>query len=239
MKIKALLIDLDDTLFDHRHSSRLGLEVLRAYYQKLASSSLDELEKENSILLEEVHATQVLTGKLSIEEARAERFLRIFKSHGERFPDSKKYQAAALYRQAYESNIRLVPGAKELLTSLHGKLKIGIVTNNLVSEQKRKLKDLQIESYIDELVTSEEVGVAKPGALIFQTALKRLGAATDETVMIGDSWQSDIVGAHKLGIKCIWLNIYGTPCPDNKIAHEIRSLKDKKHIHHLIFFDKQ
>ena len=81
---------------------------------------------------------------------------------------------------------------------------------------------------------SEEVGVAKPDARVFEAALSRLGGTPDEAVMIGDSWSSDIVGATGLGIRAIWLNRYDRPCPDSSLATEIRSLEPVDDIADLI-----
>lgn len=233
--IKAVLFDLDDTLFDHRHSSRSGLQFLRSKYKCLNNISLDSLEQENIALLEEIHLNQVLSGKLSIEDARADRLKLILLNHNLNSAEEVKYEAAGYYREVYESSARLVPGTIKLLEKLKGKVKIGVVTNNLVSEQTRKLKDLGIEKFIDVMVTSEEAGVTKPDAIVFQMALDRLNVLSDETVMIGDSWNGDIVGADKLGIKTIWLNIFNVPKPDETIANEIRSLENTDEIYNLIF----
>lgn len=233
--IKAVLFDLDDTLFDHRHSSRSGLAYIRNKFECLKDVSLDTLEKENIALLEEIHLNQVLTGKLSIDQARADRFELILKMHNMNYAENFKYEAAGYYREVYESASRLVPGAEELLKKLKGSVKIGVVTNNLLSEQTRKLKELGIHSFIDELVTSEEVGITKPDPLIFQTTLDRLKCRADEVVMIGDSWKGDILGAHNIGIRTIWLNVFKAPRPDISIGYEIMSLENTDEIYNLIF----
>ena len=103
-----------------------------------------------------------------------------------------------------------------------------------MSAQVKKIAALGIDSFVDALVVSEEVGVPKPDARVFETALSRLGSTPDQAVMIGDSWSSDIVGATALGIPAIWLNRYDRPCPDASLATEIRSLEPVDEIADLI-----
>lgn len=171
-----------------------------------------------------------------MDESRAERFRRMFVKRIVNQPEKIMHEAAASYRKVYTASARLVPGAKELLDNLKDKVKIGVVTNNLISEQKSKIKECRIEKYIDVLVTSEEVGVTKPHPLIFQTALDKLNVRADEVIMVGDKWDVDIVGARNLDIKCIWINVFGTLCQDKDIAIEAKSLKQaKKIINDLIY----
>ena len=66
---------------------------------------------------------------------------------------------------------------------------------------------------MDELIASEDVGVAKPDPRIFEIALARLGTSAAEAVMVGDSWANDVAGAHALGIRAIWFNPDRAPRP--------------------------
>ncbi len=81
-KIKAVLFDLDDTLYDHRFSSRNGLETLKSNFECFREIPLDELEKEHLKLLNEIHLSKVLAGLFTIEEAREERYKRLFSTYG-------------------------------------------------------------------------------------------------------------------------------------------------------------
>lgn len=233
-EFKAVLFDLDDTLFDHRHSCREGLRAVWKRYTCFQEMTLDEFEIEHSKLLERIHFTQVLLGKLSVEEARAERFRHAFLNRGIEVDHNTACNAAEIYRNAYQKVVRKVSGAEQLLKTFKKSYKIGIVTNNLIEEQVQKLKNLGLDGYVDSLVTSEEIGHTKPHPLIFETAMKRLGVTPAETIMIGDSWEHDIAGAFKLGIKCLWLNLHKAECPDKSMAIEIRSLEHPEYIKSLI-----
>jgi HAD superfamily hydrolase (TIGR01549 family) len=224
MVLKAVLFDLDDTLFDHRHSSRSGLQAIQQRYACFQRATIDELEQAHIALLEEVHLL-VLRSEISLQQARTIRMERLFAQFGEQRSRARAEEAASLYREAYQVARQTVPGTIALLEALRPSVKIGIVSNNLLAEQQEKLRHLGLEGHIDALVVSEEVGIAKPDARIFQVALERLHCHAEEAVMVGDAWQNDIVGARGAGIRAIWLNRYGTACPDPSLAHEITAFE--------------
>jgi putative hydrolase of the HAD superfamily len=88
--------------------------------------------------------------------------------------------------------------------------RIVIVTNNLLEEQQDKLAYCGLAPFVDVLVASEDVGVAKPARGIFDIALDRAGVLPEDAVMVGDSWANDIAGARGAGLAAIWFN------PDRK-----------------------
>jgi putative hydrolase of the HAD superfamily len=223
-QVKAVLFDMDDTLFDHRHSSRSGLCAVQQRYSCFQRASIDELEQAHLAILEEIHL-QVLSGDISIQQARTIRMERLFRQFGGQDFCASATEAASLYREVYQASRQTVPGTIALLEALRPSVKIGIVSNNLLAEQQDKLRHLGLEGHIDALVVSEETGIAKPDARIFQVALERLQCRAEEAVMIGDAWQNDVVGARGAGMRAIWLNRFGLPCPDPSLAEEIRAFE--------------
>jgi putative hydrolase of the HAD superfamily len=233
-QIKAVLFDLDDTLYDHRFSSRNGLETLKNNFECFKEIPLDELEKEHLKLLNEIHLSKVLAGLCTIDEARAERYKRLFSKYGVNAGEQLIEGARQLYSTAYRTNIRAVPGAEELLKRLKTKFKIAVVSNNFGVEQKSKIDVCGFGKYLDAIVTSVEVGFTKPSPEIFLLALDKLGCSADEAIMIGDSWDMDITGAKNAGIKAIWFNRYGNKCPDPGSAVEVDSLIPAEYVLSLI-----
>lgn len=231
--IKAVLFDFDDTLFDHRHASREGLRAVWKRYTCFHEMSLEDLEAEHLELLEQIHFSDVLFGKMSVEEARAERFKFLFLNRGIEVDFNTANNAAHIYRNVYQNNRRKVEGAEEMLKYFKKHFKTGIVTNNLISEQTEKLNFLGLANYIDVMVTSEEARSPKPDPHIFLVAMHKLDVKPEETVMIGDSWMHDIMGAKSAGIKCIWLNNNKSQIPNPETALEIRSVKNPEYIHSL------
>lgn len=234
---KAVLFDLDDTLFDHLHSTRQGLQAICQAYPDFLHHPIDELFADYTRLLEEVHL-RVLDGSLTQDEARLERFRRFFQLHGPSdildLPATIEH-AARLHRTTYLAHRQVVSGIVPLLEYLHRKVTIAVVTNNVVVEQVEKLRYLKLDHLIDELVVSEEVGFIKPDPRIFQAALQRVNCRAEEVVMIGDAWKADIVGATHAGIRAIWLNRTGQACPDPGLASEIRSFEPLAVVLNCIF----
>lgn len=238
--VKAVLFDLDDTLFDHLYSTRQGLHAVCQAYPCFQQRPLDELFSDYTRLLDEVHL-RVLEGSLTIDEARRERFRRFFLLHGSETEDllTATEHAAMLHRETYQASRQVVAGAIPLLEHLRGKVKVAVVTNNLVAEQVEKLSHLRMDHLIDELVTSEETGSIKPDAGIFRVALERLACDAREAVMIGDSWRSDVLGARNAGIRALWFNRTGLPCPNPTLATEIRALEPLDEVVRVILEDEK
>lgn len=233
--LKAVLFDLDDTLFDHLYSTRQGLLAVCEAYPGLQECSIDVLFADYTRLLDEMHLL-VLKGHLTIDEARRERFRRFFQLHAPATEDLLNVieRAALLHREHYQASRQVVAGVVPLLEQLHEQVKIAVVTNNIVAEQVDKLHYLKLEHLIDELVTSEETGFIKPDPRIFHVALERLGCRAGEAVVVGDAWKSDVLGAQQAGIRAIWLNRTGSACPDPTLARELATLEPLAEVARII-----
>ncbi|KEO82513.1 HAD family hydrolase [Tumebacillus flagellatus] len=224
--MKAVLLDLDETLFDHRHSCEAGLSAVRERYPDLQQKSVEQLEGQFYLLLNEMHHA-VLQGRMTLEEARLERFRLLFHSCGRDLRPQESQEIADLYSQVYAVSRRSVPGAVELLTSLRTRgVQIVVLTNHMTHVQVDKLEACGLTALVDHLVTSEDVGVQKPDPAIFRHALQLCGARPHEALMVGDSWSADILGAQAAGIPAVWLNRRRTPIPDAQTAQEIFELHE-------------
>lgn len=209
--LRAVLFDLDDTLFDHAGCARCALRAVHGASEALSRTPFDAFERAHARILETLHL-DVLAGRRGIDEAREERFLRLLaEAGGDR---AQARETAARYREHYVAERRALAGAAALLEAVRARLAVGIVTNNLRDEQEEKLRACGLDRYVDVLVVSEEAGVAKPDPAIFQVALDRLDCAAADAVMVGDSWPADILGARAAGVPALWFNPAGAPAPD-------------------------
>jgi putative hydrolase of the HAD superfamily len=222
MAITAVLFDLDDTLFDHSACTRAALADLRERFAVLGRVPAALVEAEHRRLLEALHL-RVLAGQLTVDDARVERFRRLLAFAGGSPDAASPTDVAAAYRAAYLAQWRPVEGALELLAALHGRISPGVVTNNVASEQRQQIAACGFGPLLDAVIISEEAGVAKPDPRIFSLALDALGREAGETVMLGDAWETDIVGARAAGIRPIWFNRLGATSPDGSVT-EVRSL---------------
>lgn len=107
-----------------------------------------------------------------------------------------------------------LPGAVSLLNALQGKVKMGIITNGFTSLQQTRLERTGLRDHFDLLIISEEVGVAKPDARIFDYALAKAGnPPRSRVLMVGDTAESDIRGGVNAGLATCWLNAHQRELP--------------------------
>jgi HAD superfamily hydrolase (TIGR01549 family) len=226
--VKAVLFDLDDTLFDHRYAARCVLRQFRESHPALQAYSLEFLEQEDFRILGEKHA-QLLAGFIDVDLARIQRIQALFACCGEHISTSYAQQLAQQRQSIYRESRRAVPGAIALLQALRPHVRIGVVTNNFTREQEGKLDACGLSPLVDSLVTSEDVKHTKPDPRIFEAALGQLNCDSHDAVMVGDSWEIDIVGALNAGIRPIWFNRYGAARPDHAEILELTSFEPTGH----------
>ena len=223
--VRAVLFDLDDTLFDHQACARAALSAVHTAHACFTSLAFDEFERQHAQFLEELHVA-VMEGRLGIDEAREERFRRLFASVGVTADEAMMQATAAAYRERYVSARRAIDGAAALLPQVRARARVAIVSNNLLDEQQQKLRHCGLDAHIDALIVSEAVGVSKPHPRIFEAALERVGVSATEAVMIGDSWSADVAGALASGIRPIWFNRNRQPRPEpNARVMELHALE--------------
>ena len=233
--IEAVLFDLDDTLFDHRHCASTALATLYDAHPEFKAYQFGEFERLHASFLEQLHQ-RVIAGELPLEEARRERFRRLFEAAGVRGDEETVARAAAAYRDGYRTIRRPIAGAADLLARVKERARVAVVSNNLLEEQEDKLRHCGLDRYVDVLVVSEEAGVSKPDRRIFEIALARVGCSAADAVMVGDSWAADVIGALDAGIRAIWFNPLGKAAPDPRAqVEQLRALAPADAVLSLIF----
>jgi len=226
--VRAVLVDLDDTIFDHSMTCRSAIAALRTEQPGLRRRPLQELWR---LYLEMVNAdfprTRAYTGRpgLTAGEVRRARWAKIASVCGEQLSRAEAGRLASRYREHYERLSRAVPGAPELLRRLHAEVPVVVVTNNELAEQETKIRRLGVGAWIDGLVVSQAVGAAKPDRRIFEVALAQAGAPAERATMLGDSWESDIVGARGIGVHPVWFNRFDRAPGAGRAVPELRSLR--------------
>lgn len=223
--VKLVLIDLDDTLWDTQTNNRESLYELYTalgwgQYFVSFEAFFDVYEPINLSLWSQYALGQIDARSLSIERLR--RPLAPFLELG----DSMWEQYDEQFMELIRHKRRLCPGAMDALEYLHGRYRICILSNGFGSVQYAKIEHSGLSPYIDAVVLSEEVGYRKPDERIYIHALSRMNVRHDESVMVGDSWLADIVGASNAAIPSIWYNPHAlhpltTDCtpPKHTIAH--------------------
>jgi HAD superfamily hydrolase (TIGR01549 family) len=215
---------MDDTLFDHALTSRAALEELRKTEPRLRRRPIDILWREYLQLLNAQSAGFGVAPE-RYRETRADRFRRLGTLCGWTMSRAEAEELSRSYREHYLLLRRPVPGAPEFVRRVADHARVGVVTNNELSEQEEKLRYLGLSDVVDLLVVSGAEKVAKPDARIYRIALERAGARAQDAAMVGDSWENDVLGARGAGIRPVWFNRFGLPRPTRHRVDEILSFR--------------
>ncbi|MCD7935855.1 MAG: YjjG family noncanonical pyrimidine nucleotidase [Tannerellaceae bacterium] len=226
---KNLFIDLDDTLWDTCSNNRECLkEIYTDYdfgrYYESFEAFYDIYMPNNLELWARYRRHEIHRNTLILE-----RFRYVTRPLGIEDPESVlKINTDFLKRTTTKT--RLIPGAIELLEYLHSSYRLFILSNGFREVQFLKLKNSGLSPYIEKMILSEDAGIQKPHKKIFDFALKNTNARRRESLMIGDSWEADIVGAHDSKIDQLWLNPAGLPARDFVPTFTVKSLAEIKNI---------
>jgi putative hydrolase of the HAD superfamily len=119
---------------------------------------------------------------------------------------------SARYVEGQRSGHPVLPGAVELVTRLAAAVPVAIVTNGPPDIQRLKIAQTGIAPLLSAVVISGETGIGKPDPASYGQALELLGVAPEHAVMVGDNWERDVTGALDAGLGAIWIS-QGRPLP--------------------------
>ena len=194
MHFKAVLIDIDNTLFHFDESSYKALKkAFSAYGVDFTRVMFQEYEAINDRywkLFEQ--------GKIARERLFYERFNVYFSRIGLK-ADGKEFDR--LYRAHLSEGYDLMPHAVELLQALHGKYKVFVVTNGDAMTQDARIRGAGLGKYFDGVFVSERVGWQKPDKAFFDAVFAAIGEEYRAcSLLVGDSLSSDMQGGRNAGI---------------------------------------
>lgn len=203
MPVKAVLIDLDDTLYPYEKCNQSALEAV--------VSQLAEMFNRQKEDVKEVFDKSRRTVKEWLKDTAAShsRFL-YFQKTIESLKGCTDIKLTRdihnLFWDTYFNEMKLFEGVIEFFKQLkEAGIKVAIVSDLVADVQFSKLSKLGIENYVDFVITSEEAGYDKPAKPIFQLALEKLGLQKDEVVLIGDD-PKDMEGAKEMEFEYIQVN---------------------------------
>ena len=104
-----------------------------------------------------------------------------------------------------ESGVLPYPGIDALLADLEVNYKLGLLTNGPSDIQWEKIESLGFDQQFDAVIVAGDVGIYKPDARVFEMLLERLGMAAEQSLFVGDSYDTDILGAHQAGMYSAWI----------------------------------
>ena len=222
-EINNLFFDLDHTLWDFDKNSDL------TFFKILKKNNLNI---DVSKFLNSYHPINrkywelYRENKVSKADLRYYRLSDTFKKLNHDINDNLINQLAIDYIEHLSDFNHLIPDTLIVLNSLKSNYRMHIITNGFKEVQKRKLEKSKLIQYFDSVTISEDVGVKKPHKLIFDHALTAANANVENSVMIGDNFNADILGALGVGMKAIYYDFHKTNEQERENLIIIKNLKE-------------
>jgi len=119
----------------------------------------------------------------------------------------------------------LIPGAREVLEHLSSSYELHIITNGFKEAQEVKIRTSGIEHFFKYVINSEMAGHNKPDPRIFEYSISLVGANKENSIMIGDHLEADIMGAKDFGMDQVYYNPLSKP-HEEEITFEVKHLSE-------------
>jgi putative hydrolase of the HAD superfamily len=216
MMLRALLLDLDDTILDNRSSVFGAWDVVSVAIVDHVS------ELETKAVRRQIAAStrwywsdpeRLRRGRVDLPLARHAILTHALERLGCPDPDLAR-RTERLYTQVREETLKPIPGAIDALQRLRtGVPRLGLVTNGAAEVQRAKLERFDLARHFDAIVIEGEFGAGKPEARVFQHALGLLDAGAPQSLMAGDDYEADVLGALQAGLHAAWIDRNGNPPP--------------------------
>ena len=220
--LTTLLFDIDDTLLNFRDT------VDTVIAAALADVGVT-FTKEQFVQYHRINGdlwAQVNAGKMDCQRLYEIRFQRVLDAFG-----ISADGAEVERRFRVHLNESTVPedGAVEVLQALSERYTLAAASNAPQAQQEHRLAAAGLAPYFTHIFTSGGLGYDKPSPLFYGACLERLGnPPRNEVMMLGDSLTADVYGAQRLGLHACWVNMRGTPAPEDLTAPEVRTLRELK-----------
>ncbi|OOE14580.1 HAD family hydrolase [Fictibacillus arsenicus] len=221
MPIKAVVFDMDDTLFKETDYVLSGF------------SAVDKWLEETIGLFGFYHHAIELFGKGEKKYI----FNRVLDSLKVRYNKDFICQLIDVYRN-HTPIISLLEDARYVLNNLQDSIKVGLITDGYLSSQKQKFDALGIQEKFDTVIFTDELGRDhwKPDPLPYELASLKLKSIPSECIYIGDNVNKDFVTAKKLGWLTVHINRYEGIYSQAKVSNEYEAdyqINDMKELFHI------
>lgn len=220
---RAVILDLDDTLYAYFPGYKAGMDAVRkkllAEYgigQKQFSACFSQAREEVKRRL----------GQTASAHSRLLYFLRMLELLGFSAQPLLALDLEQSFWRNFLKAVELFPGVLDLLQFLKASgVTVAIVTDLTAQIQLRKLVYLELDAFVDCIVTSEEAGTDKPGLVPFSLAVEKLAVPPQDIWVIGDDEQADMIPARHFSMIPLLRAPAGTPA-DSVAAASFRHFSE-------------
>ncbi len=211
---KHLFFDLDHTLWDFdRNSAESIQEIYEVHRMGDMGVPSAAAFAEKFILINRQLWADFDQNRITHAYIREHRFPLVFQAL-----DLTDFSGCAGLNEAYLQRLprkaHLTDSAREVLDHLQGRYTMHIITNGFDEIQAVKLASSSIDHYFVNIVTNERAGAKKPDPRIFTYAMQVSEATFPESLMIGDNYEADILGAKAVGMDTVFYNPAGMVVAD-------------------------
>ncbi len=204
-KYKHLFFDIDRTLWDYETNARETMTEIFAKHNLEKYNFNFEQFYSTFNHYNELLWTKFRNGKIKKIILRDRRFYLALKKLGIDNNDLA-LKLSSDYIEISPSKTGLFPEVIETLNYLKPKYNLHVITNGFNEVQFKKLKNCGIEHFFEKIVTSDNAKSQKPNMKIFEYALTSVNAKKNESLMIGDDFKIDILGAKNYGFDQVYFN---------------------------------
>ena len=199
-----IFFDLDNTLWDFDKNSYLAMQVvferIGIQINGVDFEAFFETYSRHNHMLWDAYRNKAVTKK----ELTLKRFQNTLDELGITGIDAG--QMNANYLREMPKQKKLLEGVPDVLDYLkRKKYQLFIITNGFKEVQVKKLINTGINSFFDKVYISEDVKSPKPSNEIFEYAIKSSNAKKSQSIMVGDDWETDVLGATRFGIDSVYL----------------------------------
>jgi putative hydrolase of the HAD superfamily len=224
--IKHIFFDLDHTLWDFEKNSALAFEkIFQELNFDINSQQFMDIYNPINVAYWKLYEKN----EIDQETLRVNRVKDAFEALNYSISLDQINTISNLFIEYLTSNNHLIEGTIETLDYLKDKYILHIITNGFSFVQDVKLQKSNLDKYFVTITNSEAAGHKKPHENIFKHALTTANASKTESIMIGDSYEADVLGAQNFGIKAVYFNPKAEMISQNQII-QIQSLTQLKNI---------
>jgi YjjG family noncanonical pyrimidine nucleotidase len=224
--IKHIFFDLDHTLWDFEKNSALAFEkIFQELNFDINSQQFMDIYNPINVAYWKLYEKN----EIDQETLRVRRVKDAFEAFNFEISLDQINTISNLFIEYLTSNNHLIEGAIETLDYLKDKYVLHIITNGFSFVQDVKLQKSNLDKYFVTITNSEAAGHKKPHENIFNHALTIANASKNESIMIGDSYEADVLGAQNFGIKAVYFNPKAEMILQNQII-QIQSLTQLKNL---------
>lgn len=226
---KVIFFDLDNTLFNTEENSHQSMQEM---YDELNLGRLfppfDEFWRVyhecNDIIWEDYRQH-----KITRQQLNEKRFSWPMSLMGVVDCNLDARITEVFYKYFLKKN-GVLPYTYDVLDYLKSKYRLAILSNGTKESQIVKMENCDFNKYFEQMILSDDVGYRKPEAAIFQLAAEMMKVSLEDTIMIGDDLNADILGANNAQMDNIWLNVNNQPTENINPSYQIHSLSELKNL---------